>query len=977
MDTSRLPSHPAQEIDCTQKVTFSFAGRQITAYAGDTVAAALYAAGVRIFSRSFKYHRPRGLLCCSGRCPNCLMNVDGTPNVRTCLEPVREGLQVHPQNAWPSLQWDALAVIDKLDRLLPIGFYYKTFIQPRFVWPLAEQVLRRIAGLGKVDHQAQAKEGYDHQYQHTEVAVVGGGPAGLVAAREAALLGARVTLIDDQPALGGHLRIQTAAYTGVSEYTGLRGLDIAHRLRETVKSLPGVDIISPAFAFGCYEGGLLGVVRGKRLIHLRTKRLVVATGCYEYPPVFPNNDLPGVMLGSSVQRLLHLYRVKPGNRALVVTNNDFGFRVACDLVAASIEVAAVVDARTSLLEHNDQLQQLRAIGVPILASYSIQEARGRKHVQEALIAPLDAQGRPVANAARSLSCDLICLSTGFVPAGALLSQSGCRLAYDATLGEIVPQQLAPTVFTAGDVSGVHHLPATLLQGQIAGIQAAASLGLPAAEAAHDRCTNSQQELAEIERQYRLQMQTRPLVSSPRNGKKQFVCLCEDVTETDLCDSVAEGFNEIELLKRYSTVSMGPCQGKMCAMASIGICARETGRSIAETGTTTARPPIQPVSLGVLAGRRYHPVKRTPLHSKHVALGAEMMDLGEWKRPYAYTSPAEEHKAVRERVGLIDVSTLGKLDVKGRDAARLLDKVYTHIFSTLPVGRVRYGIMCDDSGVILDDGTVSRLAEDHFFITTTTGNVEFVEQWFKSWAAGSGMCVHLTNVTAGLAAMNLAGPQARAVLSQLTDLDLSAPAFPYLTCAHSTVAGVPALLLRIGFVGESGWEIHVPAECGEHVWDAVMKAGHEFGIAPFGVEAQRILRLEKKHLIVGQDTDALSSPLEADMGWAVKFDKEDFVGKKALVSLQQQGLRQKLVGFVLRDGSLVEGGSAVIVNGKPVGRVASARVSPYLGKCIGLAWVPMEIAADGTPLQIHTNGAIALADIVGSPFYDPEGKRLRA
>ncbi|MBI3304351.1 MAG: FAD-dependent oxidoreductase, partial [Deltaproteobacteria bacterium] len=452
MNTGRLSPHSAQVIDHTRTVTLFFAGRKITAYAGDTVAAALYAAGVRIFSRGFKYHRPRGLLCCSGQCPNCLMNVDDTPNVRTCVEPVREGMRVHPQNAWPSLEWDALAVMDKLDRLLPIGFYYKTFIRPRFVWPLAEQVLRRIAGLGEIDYQAEAKGGYDHQYQHTDVAVIGGGPAGLAAAREAARLGARVTLVDDQPILGGHLRMQAATYTGVGEYSGLSGFDIARRLREAVESLPGVDVIRPATAFGYYEGGLLGVVHGKRLIHLRTKRLVVATGCSEYPPVFHNNDLPGVMLGSGVQRLLHLYRVKPGNRALVVTSNDFGFTVACDLVAASVEVVVVVDARASLPEHNDQVQQLRAAGVPILVSHSIQEARGRKHVQGALVVPLDAQGYPVTGAARSFSCDLICLSTGFAPAGALLSQSGCRLAYDAAFGEILPQQVAPTVFAAGDVS---------------------------------------------------------------------------------------------------------------------------------------------------------------------------------------------------------------------------------------------------------------------------------------------------------------------------------------------------------------------------------------------------------------------------------------------------------------------------------------------------------------------------------------------
>jgi sarcosine oxidase subunit alpha len=976
MSTSRLPPHPTQTVDPTQEVTFSFAGKTITAYRGDTVAAALYAAGVRIFSRSFKYHRPRGVLCFSGKCPNCLMNVDGVPNVRTCIEPIRAGMQVRPQNAWPSVERDAFSIIDKLDRLLPVGFYYKTFIHPRFVWPLAEQVLRRVAGLGEIDYRAEPKRSADHQYRHTDVAVIGGGPAGLSAAYEAARLGTRVTLIDDQPVLGGHLRTQTSTYAEVGEYTGLRGFDIARRLREAVESLPNIDIIRPAAVFGCYEGGLLGVVQGKRLIHLRTKRCVVATGGAEYPLLFQNNDLPGVMLGSGVQRLLQLYRVKPGNRVLVVTNNDFGFTVAYDLLAAGVEVAAVVDARASLPEDNPNMQQLKTVGVPMWAAHSIQAARGRKHVEGALIVPLDAQGRAVAGAARPVSCDVICLSTGFAPASALLAQSGCQLAYDATLSEIVPRQMATTVFAAGDVSGVHHLPAILLQGRIAGLQAAMSLGLREAESTHGRVASYQQELVAIEQQYRERLQTRPLVSDIRSGKKSFVCVCEDVTETDLCDSVTEGFGEIELLKRYSTVSMGPCQGKMCAMTSIGICARETGRSIVETGTTTARPPIQPVSLGVLAGRNYLPVKHTPLHHKHVALGAEMMDLGEWKRPYAYTSPAEEHRAVRERVGLIDVSTLGKLDVKGRDATQLLDKVYTHTFSSLRVGRVRYGVMCDDSGIILDDGTVSRLAEDHFFLTTTTGNIDFVEQWLKSWTVGTGKCVHITNVTAGLAAMNLAGPQARTVLGKLTDQDLSSTIFPYLACVHGEVAGVPALLLRIGFVGETGWEIHVPAEYGEHVWDALMEAGKEFAIAPFGVEAQRILRLEKKHLIVGQDTDALSNPLEADMAWVVKFDKADFIGKRALESVQQRGLRQKLVGFVMRDSTLVEGGSAVAINGKPVGRVASSRLSPYTGKCIGLAWVPMEIGANGTPLQIRVNGTMAVADIVNSPFYDPEGRRLR-
>jgi sarcosine oxidase subunit alpha len=400
-------------------------------------------------------------------------------------------MQVRPQNAWPSVERDALSVIDKLDRLLPVGFYYKTFIQPRFVWPLAERVLRRVAGLGEINHRVEPRGGYDHQYCHTDVAVIGGGPAGLSAACETARLGARVTLIDDQPVLGGHLRMQMGTYTDVGEYTGLHGFDIARSLREAVESSPGVDVIRPATVFGCYEGGLLGVVHGMRLIHLRTKRFIVATGCYEYPLVFHNNDLPGVVLGSGVQRLLHLYRVKPGNHALVVTNNDFGFTVAYDLLAAGVAVAAVVDARASLPDHNDHLQQLKMIGIPVWAAHSIQEARGRKHVEGALIVPLNTQGHAVAGTARYIPCDLICLSTGFAPASALLAQSGCRLTYDAALGEIIPQQMLPTVFAAGDVSGVHHLPTILLQGRIAGLQAAMSLGLPEAENARDRYASYQ------------------------------------------------------------------------------------------------------------------------------------------------------------------------------------------------------------------------------------------------------------------------------------------------------------------------------------------------------------------------------------------------------------------------------------------------------------------------------------------------------
>jgi sarcosine oxidase subunit alpha len=412
------------------------------------------------------------------------------------------------------------------------------------------------------------------------------------------------------------------------------------------------------------------------------------------------------------------------------------------------------------------------------------------------------------------------------------------------------------------------------------------------------------------------------------------------------------------------------------MSAAALCAQRTNTTLRETGSTTARPPVEPVSLGLLAGAHHHPVKLTPMHYKHLAAGASQMDMGVWKRPRYYTSEAEEWKAVREAVGIIDVGTLGKLDVKGADAGALLDKVYTHVFSQLKPGRVRYGVICNDEGIILDDGTVSRLSESHYFITTTTGNVDFVEAWLNWWLAGTGMCAHITNVTGDYAAVNVAGPRARDTLRKLTEADLAPEKFSYMMCCQADVAGVPAILLRIGFVGETGWEIHYPACYGEYLWDALLEAGAEFGIKPFGVETQRTLRLEKKHIIVGQDTDALSTPLEADMAWCVKFEKSDFIGKPGLRFLQSREQEQKLVGFVLDTAAPIAEGSVVVEQGKPLGRVTSARVSPYLGRSVGMAWVPMALAQEGAQIEIRSDGQMLIAKVVDRPFYDPEGKKLR-
>ncbi|MBI2878927.1 MAG: (2Fe-2S)-binding protein, partial [Candidatus Rokubacteria bacterium] len=971
MSDPRLPAHPAQTVDRARRVTYDFEGRPIPAGEGDSVAAALYAAGIRIFSRGFKYHRPRGLLCCAGRCPNCLMNVDGTPSVRTCVEPVRDGMRVRHQNAWPTLERDLFSVIDKFDRLLPVGFYYKTFIHPRRLWPAYEWVLRHLAGLGELDLERTPGAHGETVHLFPDVTVVGGGPAGCAAALEAARLGASVLLVDDQPLLGGALRTRLGRVDGPGGLAGLAGWEAARRLAAEVEGEPRIQRLQTATAFGVYEGLLLGVMQGRRLYRVRMRQLVVATGGFEHPLVFQGNDLPGVFLGTGLQRLITLDGVRPGRAAVVVTNADHGWAVAQDLLAVGVEVAAVAEARPEL---PPAAEALAAAGVKCFAGTTIHDARGRRHVEGALLVRLDAGGDPVAGSERLIACDLIAVSTTPEPAGALLAQADGRLGYDPALDAVVPQALASSVHAAGAVTGLSDLGFALLGGRLAGLEAASALGLGGGEAS--RMATLRAEVEAHRARLRRGLRVRQLTSVPSVGRKRFVCLCEDVTEKDLADAVREGFDHLETLKRYTTVTMGPCQGKMCHLPAIGVTARLTGRGMAETGTTTARPPVQPVPLGVLAGPHHEPVRRTPLHARHAALGATWMDMGAWKRPLLYTSVEAEVRAVREAVGLIDVSTLGKLEVVGREAAAFLEWIHPGRVADLAVGRIRYRVMCDDAGIILDDGTTARLGEDRFFVTTGTGSLEAVGQWLEWWLAGTGRCVHVADVTSAYAAVNLAGPKCREVLARLTDLDLSPGAFPYMAVREALVGGVPALLLRIGFVGELGYEIHAPAEYGAWLWDLLLDAGREHGIRPFGVEAQRVLRLEKLHLIPGHDTDALSNPLEADMAWAVKLDKPDFIGRRSLEAARARGLRQRLVGFELLDGVVPGEGDTIVADGRPIGRVTSSKWSPTLGRGIGMAWIPPELAREGAEFEIRSQGRLTRGRVVVRPFYDPDGARLK-
>jgi sarcosine oxidase subunit alpha len=654
----------------------------------------------------------------------------------------------------------------------------------------------------------------------------------------------------------------------------------------------------------------------------------------------------------------------------VATVDDRGLYAALALLDAGVEVACVADLRPKW--SFEPTRRLEAGGVELINDATVLEARGRSQLQGVVV------GAPGADEGdgRTIGCDLLVVSGGSSPATSLITQAGGRTSYDGEHGHFALTGLPPAAYAAGEVAGRGLTDAAVLSGAVAGGDAAHSLGFGDPES-RERAERDRESLV-ARPASPMPTAVPPAVTSERKGKC-FACLCEDVTAKDIRMSVEEGYDSIELSKRYTTTTMGPCQGRMCQLPAVRLMAKETGQSLEEVGTTTARPPWVAVPMGALAGRPFEPAKRSAIHARHRELGGNIMWAGDWRRAYDYGNPRAEALAVHEAAGLIDVSTLGKLIVSGPDAGEFLDRLYPNRFSNLKPGRIRYGVMASDAGRIMDDGTVCRLDDDSFYVTTTSSGAGAVYDWFSWWLADWALRVHLTDVTQGLGAVNLAGPRSREIMAEVTDLDCSAGGFTYLDGKRAEVAGVPCLILRIGFVGEVGYEIHFPAAQGEHLWDALAAAGREHGLKPFGLEPQRLLRLQKMHILVGQDTDSESNPFGAAMPWIVKLDKEqDFIGRWALERYAEQPLETALVGFTLANGHVPTEGAAVLRDGEgPMGQVTSARYSPQLGKVIGLAWVPAALAKDGAGVTIADNGRRLAAEVVTRPFYDPDGEVLRS
>lgn len=956
----RLPPKAGEWIDRTRQLDFRFEGESYRGLAGDTISTALYAAGRRVMARSFKYHRPRSILSLANHDANLIMQrLDGawqTPNLRADATPLAAGMDLCAVNTFGGVRRDKAAILNKFSRFLPVGFYYKAFHNKR-LFPMWERMFRALTGLGKVDfatpHLRTAK-----QYGFCDVLVIGAGPSGLSAALAAAEQGADVVLVDENARIGGSLSYQAAD---------------ACALVERVAAQDNIRVLPATYAAGYYADHWIPLVDAERMTKMRARSVIVATGAFEQPAVFRNNDLPGIMLAGAALRLAQRYRILPMQTAVVLAANAEAYQAALDLAGEGVRIAAVVDLRTQA-ESCPAAETLKACGIRILAGHCLSEARAGTDGTLAAVSVATFADAQAGTVREEIACDGVVVSVGYAPAANLLYQAGTRMRFDDFLQQFVPGQLPDGVFACGRVNGAHALENRLLDGRRAGLAALAYLGL------------AQLELPTVPAERCSPTHAWPIVAHPAG--KNFVDFDEDLQFKDFENAVQEGFDNIELLKRFSTNGMGPSQGKHSNMNGLRILAHLTGKAPQQVGTTTARPFYHPVPMSHLAGRGFSPERETPMQSRHSALGAVWMAAGVWQRPEYYAQPGlsrsecirAEAMAVRQGVGLIDVGTLGKLEIYGPDAAAFLERVYISKYAGLKVGMTRYAVMCDESGVVIDDGVVARLAEDHFYFTTTTSGAAAIYRELSRlntlWRLDCGIVNH----TGAYAAVNLAGPRSRAVLAQLTGLDLSAAAFPYLGVREAEVAGIPARLMRVGFVGEWGYEIHVPANQGGALWDALVTAGQSAGIRPFGVEAQRLLRLEKGHIIIGQDTDGLTTPYEAGLDWALKMDKPFFVGQRSLQIVAAKPLRHRLVGFMLPPGftgTAPQECHLVVMNGEIAGRITSIAWSPSLQRHIGLAYVAPAHAETGSAIEFRlSNGQMVPASVVPVPFYDPDNSKQK-
>lgn len=983
-------------VDTSQSLHFSFDGKAYTGHPGDTLASALLAHGVRLFGRSFKYHRPRGLLSAGPEEPNALVELrDGArrePNTRATVVELFDGLNASSQNRWPSLSFDALGMNGLFSSVLGAGFYYKTFMWPASFWEkLYEPMIRRAAGLGRAADEADP-DPYEKATAFCDVLVVGSGPAGLAAALAAGRSGARVILCEQDALPGGRLRDESATLDGKA------GWQWAEQVRQELAGMPEVRVMTRACVFGAYDGGTYGALERvadhvtipkdgqprQRLWRIIARECVMATGAIERPVVFPNNDRPGVMLAGAVRTYLNRFGVSPGRKAVLYTCNDDGLRTALDLRRAGVAIAAIVDSRPAGVGGGAQVAS--QCGAAFFPGGAIADCYGHSGVKAVLVR--DASGK-----ARSIACDLVAMSGGWSPNVALATHLGNRPVWHDDLCAFLPSTLPPGMVAAGAAAGVFDTAEALHDGAVAGQRAAVACGF----------TATLPVLPEAEpTRYAIRALFHALKGVPSAKKaKAFVDFQNDVTAKDVALAAREGFVSVEHLKRYTTLGMATDQGKTSNINALALLAEITERTIPQTGTTLIRPPVQPVAIGALAGPHrgphFKPTRLPPTHQWAEEQGAVFTANGLWMRAQWFPRSGEqdwletvsrEVRTVREAVGFCDVTTLGKIDIQGPGAAEFLNRIYVNAWLKLAVGRVRYGLMLREDGFAYDDGTTARLGENHYVMTTTTANaggvmahLEFCHQWL--WPE---LDVQFISVTDEWAQIAVAGPKSRAVLEKIVDasFDLSNDAFPYMAAAELTVCGgVTARLFRLSFSGELAYELAVPARYGDALARLLMKVGEPFGIAPYGTEALGVLRIEKGHP-AGPELNGQTTAHDLGMGRLLST-KKDFIGSRMA---QRPALtdpdRPTLVGIQpVNPEDMLVAGSHLLPQGAPAtaasdqGWLSSVAWSPCVGSWIGLGFLSNGAARKGEIVSVHNllAGSVIAARIVDPVFVDPKGERL--
>lgn len=1005
MNSHRI-NHSNARINRSRTLSFSFDGKTYSGFAGDTLASALLANGVRMIGRSFKYGRPRGIVGHGAEEPNALIQLEkgaGTvPNLKATQVELYEGLNAFSTTGWPSLNIDAKSIMGRAARFMPAGFYYKTFMAPAKMWPLYEDLIRRAAGYGRSPTEPDP-EYYDHLHHHVDVLVVGGGACGIWSALIAARAGLRVMLVDEQAEMGGWLLSDHDAV--IDKYASHTWL---HTCLLELERLPNVVRLARTTAFALHDMNLIQAVElmqdhqppalrdpdqpRQRLHKIRARHVVLATGAIERPLVFGNNDLPGVMTSAAGQTYLNRYAVRAGQRVLVLTSNDAAYGAAADLAGAGA-IVTLADTRTKGALAA-RAKAAAGAGVEILNGYGIAQAFGGRAVAGAYLAKLDPSQNKVIDSGPKVACDLLLSSGGLSPNVHLFCHNGGRPAWsEQKLAFVAPTEGRAGIACVGSVVGEFNLAAALTQTTSVVKSVCASMGKAVTlNAPHVSGVMMPVELAPPRRIFRV-----PDGKAEGHGEKAFIDFQNDVAASDIQLAVRENYRSIEHVKRYTGLGFGTDQGKLSNVNGFAIAADALGKSIAEVGTTTYRPAYTPVALGVLAGsmcgETFEPYRYSAIQEAHVRRGAKFEVVGQWMRPWYFPKSNEDlHAAVnreclaaRRSVGMMDASTLGKIDIRGPDAREFLNRVYSNAWSQLAPGKCRYGLMLDENGMVMDDGVTACLSDQHFMMTTTTGGAARVLSWLERWLQTEWpeLKVYLTSVTDHWSTCAVVGPKSRAVLEKLcTDIDLSAEAFKFMDCRIGTVAGVPARVFRISFSGELAFEVNVDASVGHYMWESLMQAGAEFDITPYGTETMHVLRAEKGFIIVGQDTDGSVSPIDLGMSWAVSLKKSfSFLGKRSLErSDTKRSDRKQLVGLLTEDPLVVLTEGAQIVEGgtgrvsRSVGRVTSSYHSAFLGRSIALALVEGGASADGRVLQAWDGGNVAAAKIVSPVFIDPEGKR---